>query len=819
MEMKLRLVNFKCHKDETFEFGENGLNLISAPSGAGKSSILMGIHFALYGTGQKVTNHGQTSCSVELTFQDLFIIRSKKPNRLVVHYNNGKYEDDAAQNIIDMKFGTSFNVTGYIAQNALNSFIVLSPTDKLSFLEKFAFNDIDLPEIKNKSKSLIQKRNDEFLKIMAQVQSVEQVLSELTEPQKVEFPIKTKNIELAKKNEKVKYANCETRIKKHSRKIDETKNELNDIRVLNAFLKNKDDNLETIFGKLNLLGAEENEIEFIGDEQLALLKEKLKRILSLEELTSMKTQLSENVKQLSLMREKEISEYQKQIQTKEGILWNEYTKEECIEFINEIKDTKKDCDKLSFLKKQLRKNTITEDELLQKQNDLNSKKDILSEKKELLDMIQKKKKTYHCPSCSSSLIFENNKLCIENERSDIDDDVDEQELNADIKKMQNEIDNNERYILKERNNIENNSKIQTEIDEILSTYDEELDEESINDNLEQMQNYYKTQMSIDSDLKKLKNNLEQEKFSSSYSMFETKVERLKKSIRDLESESELTQLDDESEYDEEELRNLIYNEQNKQTELKKISDKKLMYEREKNKEQKENERLKQKHIEKYNLVRTEDELNNIIAESQNMLAEENENLKVHSENLHMISLYDKYIEERDKYQKWKNKLAILKNEEEEIKNKYNASKLLLDKIIESEYISMVNIVDNINLHSQNYLDNFFPDNPITVNLSCFKETKKNSKPQINIEIGYKGMDCDINSLSGGETSRVILAFTLALAEMFNTPLLMLDECTASLDSESTSIVFDTIKENFRNKSVLVVAHQCTEGIFDKIIKL
>ena len=79
------------------------------------------------------------------------------------------------------------------------------------------------------------------------------------------------------------------------------------------------------------------------------------------------------------------------------------------------------------------------------------------------------------------------------------------------------------------------------------------------------------------------------------------------------------------------------------------------------------------------------------------------------------------------------------------------------------------------------------------------------------------MECDINSLSGGETSRVILAFTLALGEMFNTPLLMLDECTASLDSESTSIVFDTIKENFRNKTVLVVAHQCTEGIFDKII--
>ena len=816
--MKLRLVNFRCHIDETFDFGENGLNLISAPSGAGKSSILIGINFALYGTGKNLTNHGQSSSFIEFTFKDLFIKRSKKPNRLVVHYNNCKYEDDSAQNIINEKFGTSFEVIGYIAQNALNSFIVMSPIEKLSFLEKFAFNDIDLPEIKNKCKSLIQKRNDEFTRIMSQVQSLEQVLSELTEPIPIEFPIKTKNIELAKRNENVKYKNCENRIKRYSLKIDETKNELNDLRVLNAFLKNKDDNIDNICGKLNLLDIEETEIEFIGDNELIRLKEKLKCILSLEELTALKTQLNESMKQLSLMRDKEISEYQERIQIKEGILWKEYTKEDCVEFINEAKDTKKDCDKLSFLKKQFRKNTITEDELLRKENDLNSKKDILSEKKELLDMIRKKKNIYHCPSCSSSLIFENNKLCIEKE-SKIDDDVDEQELITDVKKIQNEIDNNERYILKERNHIENNNKIQTEIDEILSTYDEELNEESINDDLEQMQNYYKTQMSIDSDLKKLKNNLEHEKFSSSYSMFETKVERLKKSIYELESESELTELEDESEYDEEELRNLIYREQNKQTELKKISDKKLMYEKEQNKEQKENDRLKLKHIDKYNRVREEDELKHSITEFQNMLVEENDNLKVHSENLHMISLYDKYIEERDKYQKWKNKLVITKNEEEEIKNKYNASKLLLEKIIESEYISMVNIVDNINLHSQNYLDNFFPDNPITVNLSCFKETKKNSKPQINIEISYKGMDCDINSLSGGETSRVILAFTLALAEMFNTPLLMLDECTASLDSESTSIVFDTIKENFRNKSVLVVAHQCTEGIFDKIIKL
>lgn len=818
--MKLRLVNFRCYKDKTFDFGENGLNLISSPSGAGKSSILIGIYFALYGTGQKVTNHGQTSCSVEFTFSDLNIIRSKKPNRLVVYYNEKKYEDDAAQSIINTKFGKEFSVIGYIAQNALNSFIVMSPTDKLLFLEKFAFNDLDLPDLKNRSKSLIQKRHDEFLQRMSQVQTIEQVLNEFQEPEKVDFPIKTANIERTIKNEEIRKRNCEKMIIKYTRDIEKIKNELNDVKVLNAFLKNKEENFENICSKLSLLSISEEEIIFIGDNELMSLKEKLKQILSLEELTTLKNQLDDSLKQLSLMKEKEISEYQTKIKNKEDVLWNEYTKEDCITFVNDLKDTKKDAEKISFLKKQ-RKNTMSANDVMKTEENIQIKKDELHEKKELLDMVQKKNKTYHCPSCSSSLIFENNKLYIEEKSNNLNkiNDIDERELSIQIKKLKNEIENDEKKLLNEKSHIDNNIKIEQEINDIQSSYDEELNYESISDDLEQIQNYYKTHIVIENDLNKLKTNLDKERFSSSYSMFESKVERLKKSITELESKSNDYNIEEEEQYEEEELRNLIYTEQNKHAELKKINAKKIEYEKEKEKETIEHEKLKQRHIEVYKSINMEEKLVEMIDEYNNNLVEQNENLKLHTENLHKISLYNKYIEEKDKYQNWKKKLTEAKNEEEEIKNKYNASKLLLEKIIEAEYISMVNIVDNINLYSQNYLDSFFPDNPITVNLSCFKETKKNSKPQINIEISYKGMDCDISSLSGGETSRVILAFTLALGEMFNTPLLMLDECTASLDSESTSIVFDTIKENFKNKSVLVVAHQCTEGIFDTIIKI
>ena len=74
-------------------------------------------------------------------------------------------------------------------------------------------------------------------------------------------------------------------------------------------------------------------------------------------------------------------------------------------------------------------------------------------------------------------------------------------------------------------------------------------------------------------------------------------------------------------------------------------------------------------------------------------------------------------------------------------------------------------------------------------------------------------------LSGGEQSRVSLCFTLALSDTFNSPLLLLDECTSSLDSENTETIFDTLKSELPDKTILVIAHQVIEGSFDKVLSL
>ena len=48
--MQITLKNFRCYENSTFDFGTSGIILLSGASGQGKTTILMGIYFALFGT-------------------------------------------------------------------------------------------------------------------------------------------------------------------------------------------------------------------------------------------------------------------------------------------------------------------------------------------------------------------------------------------------------------------------------------------------------------------------------------------------------------------------------------------------------------------------------------------------------------------------------------------------------------------------------------------------------------------------------------------------------------------------------------------------
>jgi DNA repair exonuclease SbcCD ATPase subunit len=809
--MRIHLKNFLCYKDSTFDFGTSGLTLISGASGCGKTSILRAIFFALFGDGTKVQTYGETSCMVELEFEDLKIIRTKRPNRLVV---NEIYEDNAAQSLINTKFGTTFKSSGYIQQNNLSSFILLSPTDKLIFLEQFAFQDINLGEIKARCRTHITRLHDNLLSTVANLEMTTKIFNDIKVPIKVIFPLKCKvaDRELAIKNEGVKIKNTDTLISRSINSLEKIIKELHASEILITLLKSKTNLLENIESKINNLQEEIKIISLnFSAKDIDIYEKQLNQIISSRELIKLEDLYKSSEDSRLEMYNLEINLMKDEKNTIINDLWKEYTEEELISTLENTNTCLTDIKTLDRLKNELSKYTINQEniQILQIDIDFNTKK--LEDGNILIRKLEEQNEIHYCPSCNIGLNMIDCKLQLADTLSK----PVEGELNTiikDMKILKSKIQKLKQELQYAENQVISKNKVNSEILDIVNQYDDDLPTiESIKEDITYLQKYQIQQKQQEKRLKYI----ELGELSKSYTSFCNSTKELYIQLCNLRKLS--TPIIDS--HTEEELYTLVSENKNIQRRLKDL-------------ENRENELLQEKLICSEEILSSEKKYNNIYGTQKDsatmhlMVTDKKEEINklniiknIHHENITNIELWRKYESDNNTWKDWKNKLSELSKKEKHDRNLYTAALTLKTKILEAESLAISNIIDTINIHARGYLDCFFTDHPISVQLQPFKETKKATKPSVNVVIEYKGMECDLNMLSGGELSRVVLAYTLALSEMFNTPLLLLDECTASLDQDLTSDVFEGLRENFSGKLVLIIAHQVVVGTFDKIIQL
>jgi DNA repair exonuclease SbcCD ATPase subunit len=166
-------------------------------------------------------------------------------------------------------------------------------------------------------------------------------------------------------------------------------------------------------------------------------------------------------------------------------------------------------------------------------------------------------------------------------------------------------------------------------------------------------------------------------------------------------------------------------------------------------------------------------------------------------------------------------LADIAKQKQDAKELYSGCSEIGEIWQKSMLESLESIIDEINFRATYWLD-LLLDGRVKAELKTTRKLKSKDKEisAINLELTCDGQVLDTlneDDLSGGQFSRLVLAFQLALSDMYNSPILMLDESLQGCDLATQEICISAIKEISDRKLVLMIEHHTQDYFFDEVI--
>ncbi|AHH01782.1 DNA double-strand break repair ATPase [Pithovirus sibericum] len=789
--MEIRIRNFRKHSDLSLKL--EGLSLIKGPSGLGKTTVFQALSWCLYGKLRSVHPYSQpkSKTSVTVLTQHVVVCRTRNPCLLSVDFSGKRYVDDEAQSVIDSLFGTRSVWTAccYLEQGQHHHLIQKSNSDSMELLDSLAFSGEDPRKFITKVELEYKTLEAKFLLLQKEYKEREVQLAphlpsfQFEDLRSEEQISKLKSILEAKKSRIPSLLAQELEQKKLQGVFSALKTQLNDV--------------ENTLSSLPDLSFDEKIDEKMSSEQdnrrsLLVDKEKASEYwrkfdehsrLSAQ-ITSLQNSLTFSQDRLDELRSVDlfalstsIDRYQRNFNLADK-LSIPYQKDKIDEEIASLTN------RISEGRKLQTSMTIYQKEEANRQRILNELSKIiltdfpsveesqkqLEESQSELSEIERRVDLLICPHCSQSVRYSNRQLLPADSSPVSPQDV--QHCRSKIHQVQQQIS----LAQKQKELLWKKESLTQQLSQLSSTTPPE--NAPSNEELSGWQVRLSHLSSIEvvppvdltsSDILQIRKIFDLESRLPIVPEQTQKVEEINFQI--LSSEKKIAY-----------LQGLKVQQINLQKQRQSLEEKKVQL---------------QNQIDSITLLPISDELSLL----------QSEVTRLTDEILKGERSLQIYIHHQ--------KLLSLHAEVNEIHQDLVALQKLKTNAIQAECSQLDSVIETCNFVLAQVCDKIF-DSQMQAELRLFRQLKNGlNKHQVNLFLSHRGMEVDVEQLSGGEKQRLSIALTLALSQFSNSPVLLLDECLAYLDADLQKSCLDAAKR-VSTKALTYIGHNLVEGYFDVV---
>ncbi|SPN79775.1 DNA double-strand break repair ATPase [Brazilian cedratvirus IHUMI] len=781
--MKLFLENFRKHEKLSLNF--SSLTLLKGSSGQGKSTTFAAIYWCLFGTLKCVYPFSSPNAKtlVKITLPEMEIIRTRNPKTLSLSLQGATYKDKEAQGLLEQIFGNKnlWLATSYLEQGQNHALIRGSNANCMELLDSLAFSGENPREFISRIDLEYKKKEGQVLSQRKILESLQEKLSPLL-PNFCEEDMREKEV-LSRLEEDVK-----------------------EKKKLLPLLIQKVMNEKQVLGKFNTLEEERKRVR----ESLSLLPEEVAPCIDLEEEKKQVANLrlerdralyyqkikathdtlmseiaqvrGEHMCDLSLdvsrlERDRQLFEKNQALVCKLGL---PYQKEQVQKEISNLQERINQVQRqtveyqVHLKQEKARKDLLAQLSALSLPDlvpsnicDLEKECELLRDK---LSEVERRSKLLTCPHCQKKISYANGKLLAEAVVGEGESKV---EVENALKEKKKELELSRKYkeLVWKKENLEKQ----------LSSLALSSEEPSVPPPVTDLQNrmalllkveFYPPPLHSEEDLQRIR------KLQTLHSKLPSLVKE----------ERKVTEI-------EEELNSLL-------DRVKIAEEAKLLYEKQKRERQSLEEREKKlsSELSKMEITDSEGQLNQLKADLERLEKEI-------ASALLSNQIYSDY-------QEYKN----LEGEHEACYADLLALQKLKALSLQAEMHHLETVVRTCNYVLEKVCNLIFEE-PIKACLCLTKQLKNGSNVhKVNFSLNYRGMEGEVEQLSGGEKQRLSIALTLALSQFSSGPLLF-DECLAYLDSDLQELCLEAIREFASDKQVIYIGHNMTEGYFDDTISL